>query len=110
MKTMTTVERNEQDEHRALPKPDTLLAAPLILIAEEHPAIQSSLLDYALGLVGLKAGAEMNVAGLPIQVKEILRGVAPLLLYGDGKALARMEWVPLEDTIGDDDDATSSTE
>ena len=46
----------------------------------------------------------MPVGGLPIQVKEILRGVAPLALYGDGKALARMEWVPLEDTIGDDDD------
>jgi hypothetical protein len=29
--------------------------------------------------------------------------VAPLALYGDGKALARMEWVPLDDTIGDDD-------
>jgi protease-4 len=72
----------------------------------EHPAIETSLLEYALNLVGLKAGAGMNVAGLPIQVKEILRAVAPLAMYGDGKALARMEWVPLEDTIGDDDDVT----
>jgi protease IV len=71
---------------------------------EEHPPVKSSLLDYALGVVGLKAGAGMNVGGLPVQVKELLRGVAPLALYGDGKALARMEWVPLEDTIGDDDD------
>jgi len=53
MKTMTTVERNEQDEHRALPKPDTLLAAPLILIAEEHPAIQE-LLNTALVLAGYR--------------------------------------------------------
>jgi CheY-like chemotaxis protein len=53
MKTMTTVERNEQDEHRALPKPDTLLAAPLILIAEEHPAIQE-LLNTALALAGYR--------------------------------------------------------
>ena len=66
--------------------------------------IQTSLLDYALDLVGLKANGGMPVAGLPIQVKELLRGVAPLALYGDGKALARMEWVPLEDTIGEDDD------
>lgn len=70
----------------------------------EYPAVQTSLLEYALNLVGLKAGAGMTVGGLPIQVKELLRGVAPLALYGDGKALARMEWVPLEDTIGDDED------
>jgi protease-4 len=71
---------------------------------EEHPAIQTSLLEYALNLVGLKAGAGMTVGGLPVQVKELLRGIAPLAVYGEGKALARMEWVPLEDTIGDDDD------
>jgi len=71
---------------------------------EEHPPVQTSLLDYALDVVGLKANGGMPVAGLPIQVKELLRGVAPLALYGDGKALARMEWVPLEDTIGEDDD------
>jgi protease-4 len=71
---------------------------------EEHPAIQQSLLEYALNLVGLKANGGMPVAGLPIQVKELLRGVAPLAIYGEGKALARMEWVPLEDTIGDDED------
>jgi DNA-binding response OmpR family regulator len=53
MKTMTTVERNEQDERRALPKHDTLLAAPLILIAEEHPAIQE-LLNTALALAGYR--------------------------------------------------------
>jgi alkylation response protein AidB-like acyl-CoA dehydrogenase len=71
---------------------------------EEHPAVQQSLIEYALNLVGLKANGGIPIAGLPIQVKELLRGVAPLALYGEGKALARMEWVPLEDTIGDDDD------
>lgn len=71
---------------------------------EEYPPVKKSLLGYALDLVGLKAGAGMDVGGLPVQVKEILRGVAPLALYGDGKALAWMEWVPLEDTSGDDDD------
>ncbi len=70
---------------------------------EEYPALQTSLLEYALNLVGLKVGAGIDVGGLPLQVKELLRGVAPLALYGDGKALARMEWVPLEDTVGVDD-------
>jgi protease-4 len=72
----------------------------------EHPAVETSLLEYALNLVGLKAGASIDVAALPVQVKEILRSVAPLAMYGDGKALARMEWVPLEDTLGDDDAVT----
>jgi protease-4 len=71
---------------------------------EEHPPVQQTLLDFALGLVGLKANAGVNVEGVPVQVKEVLRGVAPLALYGDGQALARMEWVPLEDTIGVDGD------
>lgn len=76
---------------------------PLDAPIDEHPAIQTSLLDYALDVAGLKPGAGINVGGLPVQVKEVLRGVAPLATYGDGKALARMEWVPLEDTIGDDE-------
>jgi hypothetical protein len=70
----------------------------------EFPPIEKTLLDYAISAVGLKAGAGMNVGALPMPVKEVLRGVAPLALYGDGKALARMEWVPLEDTAGDDDE------
>ncbi|MDB4940892.1 MAG: Protease [Labilithrix sp.] len=71
---------------------------------EEYPPIEKSLLDYALGVVGLKAGSTLPVAGLPVQVKEVLRSVAPLAAWGDGKAMARMEWVPLEDTLGVDDD------
>ena len=53
MKTMTTVERNEQDEHSALPKTNTLPTAPPILIAEEHPVIQE-LLSTALALAGYR--------------------------------------------------------
>jgi protease-4 len=68
---------------------------------EEQPGLQTSLLEYALGLAGLKAGAKID--GLPIQVKEVLRGVAPLAMYGENQALARMEWIPMEDTIGNDD-------
>ncbi len=70
---------------------------------EERPAIQTTLLEYALNLVGLKAGAQVQIDQLPVSVREVLRGVAPVVLYGEGQSLARMEWVPLEDTIGDDD-------
>lgn len=66
----------------------------------EYPAVQQSILEYALGLVGLKAGAGLVVDSLPVSVREILRGVAPMMIYGEGQALARMEWVPLEDTVG----------
>jgi protease-4 len=71
---------------------------------EEHPPVQQSLLEYALSLAGMKAGMGIKVEDLPISVREVLRGVAPITLYGDGQALARMEWVPLEDTIGVEDD------
>jgi protease-4 len=72
---------------------------------EEYPPIEESLLEYALNLVGLKANAGIQVADLPMQVKEVLRGVAPLAVYGDGEALARLEWVPLEDQLGVEDDS-----
>ncbi len=71
---------------------------------EEHPPVQRSIFEYAMNLVGLKAGAGIKVDELPIQVRQVLRGVAPLALYGDGQALARMEWVPVEDNLGVDDD------
>jgi CheY-like chemotaxis protein len=50
---MTTIERHELDKHRVLPKINTLPAAPPILIAEEHPAIQE-LLSTALALAGYR--------------------------------------------------------
>jgi hypothetical protein len=70
---------------------------------EEHPAVSQSLLEWAIGLVGLKAGAGINVQDLPVSVREVLRGVAPLTIYGQGEALARMEWVPVEDAVGVED-------
>lgn len=70
--------------------------APIV----ELPVVEPSLFEYALGLAGFKAGVGIDVENLPVSVREVLRGVAPLMLYGDGQALARMEWVPLEDTVG----------
>jgi protease-4 len=70
----------------------------------EYPVQKTSLLDYALQLVGIEAHAQVPLAAVPIQLRELLRGVAPLIIYGEGQALARTEWVPLEDTIGVEDD------
>jgi protease-4 len=70
----------------------------------EYPPVQQSLVEYALGLAGLKANAGIVVDSLPVSVREVLRGVAPMMIYGDGQALARMEWVPIEDSVGVDDD------
>lgn len=75
--------------------------APIV----EYPAMEQSLLEWALSLAGLKAGASMKIDEIPLKVREVLRGVAPLALYGDGEALARMEWVPVEDTLGTEDEA-----
>lgn len=70
---------------------------------EERPIQQQTLLDYALELAGLKANMGIQIDSLPVSVREILRGVAPMMVYGDGQALARMEWVPVEDSLGDDE-------
>jgi protease-4 len=71
----------------------------------EYPTVKQTLFEYALELAGFKSGMGIKVEDLPVQVREVLRGVAPMITYGDGQALARMEWVPLEDTIGTDDDS-----
>ncbi|MCA9584848.1 MAG: signal peptide peptidase SppA [Myxococcales bacterium] len=68
----------------------------------EYPSVAPTLIERALQLAGLKAGATIPVDGLPVQVKSLLQSVAPLAVYGEGTALARAEWVPLEDS-GDDD-------
>ncbi len=71
----------------------------------EYPPVQKSLLDYAPDLAGVRA--EARVADLPISVRDALRAVAPLALYGDGQALARMEWVPVDDATGAIDESAA---
>lgn len=66
----------------------------------EHPAVESSLLDVVLSLAGVHAGPGIKVEDLPVSVRRVLRAVAPLTLYGEGQALARMEWVPGDDALG----------
>jgi protease-4 len=72
---------------------------------DEVPKKETSLLDVALGWAGIDAPSA--AIGLPVPIKALLRAVAPLALdglAGEGKALARMEWVPFEEVEGTDTD------
>ncbi len=70
---------------------------------EELPHLQSSILEEVLGLVGFNLHATaLTLDGLPVQVKQVARAVAPLVVYPDETMLERLEWVPLEDTTGTD--------
>jgi protease-4 len=75
--------------------------APIV----EGPVIEKTLLDQALELAGLKAnGSFLTIDGLPVQLRDVARGVAPLAIYSGDVPLARMDWVPLEDVTGKDDE------
>jgi protease-4 len=72
--------------------------APIV----EVPRIEKSLLEQALSLVGLDLHATTLLDGLPVQVRDLARAAAPLVVYPDQTPLERMEWVPLEEGGGDD--------
>jgi protease-4 len=74
--------------------------APIV----EEPPIDQTLLEKALELAGLHAGA-MSIDGLPVQVKDVARAIAPMAVYSGEVPLARAEWVPLEDEVGKDDES-----
>jgi protease-4 len=69
--------------------------APIV----EYPPQNASLLETALKLAG--AGGDDRVAvsleSLPPAVRSIARAIAPLLVYRKDEALARMEWVQVDD-------------
>jgi protease-4 len=72
--------------------------APIV----EVPRIEKSLFERALSLVGIDVRATTMLDGLPIQVRDVARAAAPLVVYPDQTPLERMEWVPLEDMDGVD--------
>ena len=77
--------------------------APIV----ELPRIEKTLLDTALGLAGIDARAGspvMRLDALPVQVKDVARAIAPVAVYSGDVPMARMEWVPLEDVTGTDED------
>jgi protease-4 len=69
----------------------------------EYPIITPTLFERALDLAGISHAQAFNIAGLPVQVKDMVRAVAPLAIYAKDTSLARIEWVPLEDETGSDE-------
>jgi protease-4 len=63
--------------------------APIV----ELPKLNDSLLDIALDLVGLGPSSKTLLDGLPVQVKDLARALAPMAVYDPGVPLTRMEWV-----------------
>jgi len=68
----------------------------------EVPVIEKTLLDTVLELGGFAASGPMILDGLPIQVKDVARAIAPMAVYEKDIPMARMEWVSLEDDAGKD--------
>ncbi len=62
---------------------------------DELPHIERTLLDTALGMVGIRGSAdEGGVLGLiPDQIKQIAVAIAPVAIYSGDVPLARLEWV-----------------
>jgi hypothetical protein len=74
--------------------------APIV----ELPRVEKSLFERALELAGFnRAATPMSIAGLPVQVRDLARAIAPMTVYTGDTPLARMDWVPLEDLDGTDD-------
>ena len=70
----------------------------------EAPVVEKTLLETAIELAGFKGSSLLTLDGLPVQVRDVARAIAPLAVYQGDVALARTEWVPLEDTVGKDDE------
>ena len=62
----------------------------------EYPEVTETLFEKALGLVGIKAGSFMTIEGLPVQVRDVARAIAPMAVYSGDVPMARMELVPME--------------
>jgi protease-4 len=67
----------------------------------EYPVIEQTLFDRALELAGVRSGT-MLVDGLPIQVKDVARAIAPMVVHAGADPLARAEWTAIEDVTGTD--------
>ena len=70
----------------------------------EVPVVEKTLLETVLDAGGLgAAGSPISIEGLPIQVKEIARALAPVVVYSKDIPMARLEWVSVEDESGSKD-------
>jgi protease-4 len=78
----------------------TLTGLPDDVAIAEYPPVVTSVLDWALSLVGVSHAQTFSVAGLPPQILKVLRAVAPAAVYSPDVPLARMEYVPVDDAGG----------
>jgi len=67
----------------------------------EYPVIERSLLEIALGL-NTESHA-MSIDGLPVQLRDAARAIAPMAVYTQDVPMARTEWVSLDENVGKDD-------
>lgn len=70
---------------------------------QEEPPVEKTLLDTALELVGFSRGP-LLIDGLPLQIRDAVRAVAPMAIYSDSTPLARAEWEMVGESGKDDDD------
>ncbi len=62
----------------------------------EYPIVERSLLEQVLGL-GIESHA-LTIDGLPIQLRDAARAIAPMAVFTSDVPMARMEWVSLDES------------
>jgi protease-4 len=60
----------------------------------EYPVIHRTLVEMALGLN--EENHVLSIAGLPVQLRDAARAIAPMAVYTQDTPMARMEWVSIE--------------
>lgn len=59
----------------------------------EVPAVETSLFEKALNLVGFsQAASPLTIEGLPVQVRDVARALAPVVIMKGDVPMARLEW------------------
>lgn len=71
--------------------------APIV----EAPDPDNTLLDKVLRFAGVRAKAPIGL--LPASLQNIARSVAPVALYDQDVAMARLEWMDLDEPLGEDE-------
>jgi protease IV len=79
----------------ALAEARTLGNLPSDAPIEELPVVEQSLLEQVLGINAVTHA--MTIDNLPVQIRDVARAVAPMVVYSKDIPMARMEYVPLED-------------
>ena len=87
--------REALDEARAL------AGLPSDAPIAEYPVIERSLLEIALGLN--QESHALSIDGLPVQLRDAARAIAPMAVYTQDVPMARTEWVSLDENPGKDE-------